>query len=82
MNTCKSCKYWGVNREAILNGIENTSRSNEAHCENENILKSMRVWENNLPDWITPSIRSDFVTNYMFGCTFWEEYIGWKKLWE
>jgi len=81
MRTCKSCKYWGGNREAILNGVENTIRTNESHCENENILKSMRIWENNLPDWITPSIRSDFVTQYTFGCNYWKEYFDWKKLW-
>lgn len=81
MKTCKSCKYWGLNREAILNGIENTVRSNEAHCENTYIRRSMQVWENKLPDWITPSIRKDFITQYTFGCTYWEEFDDWKKLW-
>lgn len=81
MKTCKSCKYWGVNREAILNGVENTSRNWESHCENENILKSMGVWENDLPDWITPSIRSDFISPCTFGCSYWEEFVDWKKLW-
>ena len=81
MNTCKSCKYWGVNREAILNGIENTERSLEAHCECESILKSMRVWETNLPDYITPNIRSDFVSQHTFGCSYWELFKDWEKLW-
>lgn len=81
MKTCKSCKYWGINREAILNGIENTFRSLESYCENENILKSIEVWESNLPNWINISVRSNFVSSYTFGCSYWEEFVDWKKLW-
>ena len=91
MTKCQSCKYWGLNRDAILNGIEHglsygyfvpDDNSWEAHCENENILKSMHVWENNLPNWVKISIRKDFITRHTFGCAFWEKYSDWKKLWE
>lgn len=77
---CRSCKWWGLNCEAELNGIENTTRTNQAHCENENILNSLQVWETNLPDYIVPNIRSDFVTSHTFGCTYWELFKDWERL--
>lgn len=78
---CQSCKHWGGNREAILNGVENTTRSLTSHCENEVILNSMDVWVTNLPSWITAAIRKDFICHYTFGCNCWEVYKDWRKLW-
>jgi hypothetical protein len=82
MNNCQSCKHWGVNREAILNGVENTTRDITSHCENKDILNSMDVWITNLPSWIVTTIRKDFICHYTFGCVCWEEYKDWEKLWE
>ena len=91
---CQSCKYWGLNRDVELNGIENVSylsvgttsknfeESFQAYCENEKTRACMKVSETALPGYIKPNIMKWLVTNWTFGCTNWKEAKGWEELWK
>ena len=78
---CNTCKHWGVNRDAILNGIENATRDNNSYCESKDIRGLVRIQETALPDYIVPSIKFDFISHWSFNCIYWEEYPEWEKLW-
>lgn len=79
--TCKSCKFWGVNRDAELNGADGAQRALNSHCENADIRKSIHADEVSLPVYIVPRIMKSFVTRWTFNCAKWEEAKDWEQLW-
>lgn len=99
MKKCKSCKHWGLNRNAAFNGPENVSYKDadffsESHpssgvgpftwwstCKCDRISTFLCAWETSLPEFIKVTLRKEFKTPCDFGCSFWELYIDWCKLW-
>jgi len=77
-----SCTHWGINRDAILNGVENVRTSICSHCESDDLRDNIHVSENKLPSYIVPSLQKRFICRHDFGCTFWKLYKNWKKLYD
>ncbi len=82
MKTCISCKYWGVNRDIILNGVENAHVDISSHCESGDLQNCIHVNETKLPSYIIPFFHKRFICNNEFGCVFWKLYKNWKKVYK